>query len=45
MALLRRMQHSLITVFADLSEGGPLDVLLQENGSALLQEDGSYIIL
>ncbi len=39
------MSHSLITVFADTSEGGPLDILLQEDGTAILQEDGSYIIL
>lgn len=39
------LRHSLITIFADTSEGGALSVLLQENLSALLQEDGSYIIL
>jgi hypothetical protein len=44
MVLIPR-RHSLITIFADTSEGGPLNVLLQENSSALLQEDGSYIIL
>lgn len=41
----RMMKHSLLTIFADTSEGGGLNVLLQENGSALLQEDSSYLIL
>lgn len=39
------MKHSLLTIFADTSEGGSLDVLLQEDGTAILQEDSSYIIL
>lgn len=37
--------HSLLVAFADTSAGGPSNVLLQENGSAILQEDGSYILL
>lgn len=37
--------HSLILVFTDSTPGGSDDVLLQEDGSALLQEDTSNILL
>ena len=42
---LTRVRHSLITIFADTSEGGGFNILLQESGSALLQEDNSFLIL
>lgn len=42
-ALVMR-RHSLLTLFVDTTAGGGLDVILQEDASALLQEDGSYLI-
>lgn len=42
---LVRAAHSLITIFADTTAGSGLDVLLQEDLSAILQEDGSFIML
>lgn len=45
MVMRRRMlTHSLLTLFTDTTPGGGLDIILQETGSALLQEDGSYLL-
>ena len=37
--------HSLLMLFTDTTPGGSNNVLLQENGSAILQEDGSFILI
>lgn len=42
---MRLLRHSLLMTLPDTSEGGPVDVLLQENLSALLQESLGYIVL
>ena len=39
------MKHSLLTLFVDSTPGGSLNVLLQEDGTAILQENNGFIVL